>query len=88
VKVDRQVERLGSEAPDERGLAEYSRQPADARRDNHLVEVWVAFDNGGGRRFDDVGDVGGGEASPDRAKRWSRENDVTNLTQSHQQNPH
>ena len=87
MKVDRDVIRARSQAPDERGFRAEPARPARSRGDDHLVDVRVVRHDRRRRRFNEVADVGVREALSEGSNRRRREDHVADLSEPDEQKP-
>ena len=88
VKIDGEVVALGAQPAAKREIAEQSAHAAGARRDDDLIQMGVAGDDGRGRWLDDIADVGVRKPLPQRMDGGGREGDVPNLPEADKKNTH
>jgi hypothetical protein len=84
MKIDREIVMLAPQAARQPEIGEQ----AVARRNEHAVQVRIAEDDGGRSGFDDIREMRIWQMLPERANRGGREDDVTNLAKSNEQNVH
>jgi len=87
VEVDSDVEASAMEAASHGQIVEHASQPATLRDDDHLVEMRIGGNDRRGRRLDEIGDVGVGEAVPKRPNGRRRQRDVAEEAKSNEKDP-
>ena len=85
MQVDGHIETFLPQAAGEREVVPYPREAARPFDDHHVVQVRVVPDDGRGRRFDEVGELGLRIVAGQRADDGRREDDVANEAQPDQQ---
>src|SRR5262249_4023343 len=84
VKVDGEIESLGSKASAQGEVGGQSPQSAKARCDDDFADVGVADDDRRRVRFDDVGEVSVRVVPPQSVNRRRREDHIADLAQTNQ----
>lgn len=86
MKINGQIESCAAQPADEGTLVAQSREAPGSRWCNDdFVQVWVAFEDRGGGRFDQVAERGLREPRTERPEGWRGEDDVANLPEANEQ---
>ena len=88
VEIDDEIEPLRAKAPCQAEVVSQSAQPARAVGDDDLGEVRVVANDRLGRAFDEIGDRGVGEVTPEGGHGRRREDDVADEAQPDEQDLH
>jgi hypothetical protein len=82
VEIDGDVEAGAAQLKSQREVGAQAGKAGLSLRDDHLVDVRIVLDNRRCRWLDDIGDVGGLEAFPERSNGGRCEDDVTDLAKA------
>ena len=85
MKVDRQIVVGAPQAPREADVGDHPGDAASPRRDQDLVEMRIAGDDGCGGRFDQVGEMRVRILPAQGGDGRGREHHIANLPQAHEE---
>ena len=86
MKIDGQIEAPPPQAERQPEIVAKAPRRIRRRRHNHIVEVRIALDDGRRQRFDQIAEPSMRICLAKRADGGSRQHDVADEAQSHQQN--
>lgn len=85
MKIDREVEASSPQIDRELQIFPEAARRAGLGRDDDVIEVRIALDDGGGKRFDEIAEVRVGIGFSERLDRRRRQDDIANQSQADQQ---
>ena len=86
MEIERNIELLRLQPSSQREVVDEAAHTSGARRDDDLVEMWIATDDRRGRRLDEVGEVSVGKPPAQRVDGRRREHDIADLAQPDEEN--
>lgn len=85
MKIDDHVKSLGAKAPRDLEVVAQAGQAARPFEHQHRIQVWMVAHHGLGRRFNEVGEVGGRKPAAHGANRGRGEDHVPDQAQPDQE---
>ena len=83
MQIDGDIETLSPQATRKCEVVAHTRHTTSSRDDNDVSEITITADNGGSRRFDDIGELGVRISPSEGTNQRGCQHHVTNQPQPH-----